>query len=104
MEMAAWHEYMASEVMGSGGAGLVLVEGAWQRLHAAPALDEGQVHVWRVHIPAALSFLSRFEEVLVDDELTRAQRYLRDQDRHRFIVGRGGVYDHAWRWRCACAG
>ncbi|QXD15524.1 4'-phosphopantetheinyl transferase superfamily protein [Rhodocaloribacter litoris] len=62
-------------------------ETAWQIPPADVGLDPGEVHVWRVSLagvpPPALA------RVLSPDERARADRFVYDVHRHRFVTARG---------------
>jgi 4'-phosphopantetheinyl transferase len=59
-----------------------------------------EVDVWRIHIPSYQSSVTRLVNLLQPDEIARANRYLQQKDRTRFIVSRGilrqiiGSYTH----------
>jgi len=54
-------------------------------------LNKDEVHVWCVHVAALAATIDLVEEHLSDAEWERANRYYFDQDRSRFIVGRGSL-------------
>ncbi|WP_184543411.1 4'-phosphopantetheinyl transferase family protein [Mucilaginibacter sp. FT3.2] len=53
-------------------------------------LDSG-VDVWRVHIPSNQSNIAGLQKLLQPDEVARANRYVHDRDRVRFIVSRAAL-------------
>lgn len=62
---------------------------AWEPAPPAPALDAGQVHVWRASLVATDDELARHHAVLSDEERSRAGRFRFDVHRNRFVAGRG---------------
>lgn len=59
---------------------------------AAPRLDRATVHVWRVRLDD-LRGLSELRGLLSDDERARADRFLHEEHRTRFVVA------HGWKRR-----
>ncbi len=55
---------------------------------AAYRLDAEQIDVWAVDLHAAPALLAHLETWLAADELARAQRFVFDRDRRRFVVAR----------------
>jgi 4'-phosphopantetheinyl transferase len=49
------------------------------------------VQVWRLRLPLANAIATRLASHLVPDETARAARFRREEDRQRFIAGRGGL-------------
>jgi 4'-phosphopantetheinyl transferase len=62
---------------------------AWRRSPEPPALDDGEVHVWRASLMAGEELIGRLGAVLADDEFRRAERFVFPRDRERFVVARG---------------
>lgn len=61
----------------------------WSLPPAELVLSGGEVHVWRVSLDQPTSYCQQLRETLSADEQTRAERFYFEQDRQRFIVGRG---------------
>jgi 4'-phosphopantetheinyl transferase len=61
----------------------------WEPPPPAPALDAGQVHVWRASLAATPGELAAHLAVLSDEERSRAGRFHFDVHRNRFVAGRG---------------
>jgi 4'-phosphopantetheinyl transferase len=75
--------------------------GIWQvPPHPHPVLAETFVHVWRARTPGQPADLASLEQVLTADERARAAAFRREEDRARFVLGRGllrvllGRYTH----------
>ncbi|GAA3987783.1 4'-phosphopantetheinyl transferase family protein [Mucilaginibacter dorajii] len=49
------------------------------------------VDVWRINIANQLTDMERFSTILQPDEVARANRYIQEKDRIRFIVSRAGL-------------
>jgi 4'-phosphopantetheinyl transferase len=56
---------------------------------ALPTLSEGEVHVWRADLDRAAVHLGRWTRNLCEDERRRAERFILERDRHRFVACRG---------------
>ncbi len=52
-------------------------------------LTSADVHVWRASLYLPLERVFALEQILAQDERQRADRFVRPEDRTRFIVGRG---------------
>jgi 4'-phosphopantetheinyl transferase len=52
-------------------------------------LAEGEVHVWRAFLDLPQPQIQELEQILADDERTRAQRFRFSKDRTHFIAARG---------------
>jgi 4'-phosphopantetheinyl transferase len=61
----------------------------WAAISTAPALNFGDVHVWRACLEVNDSQLETFREVLSSDEIVRSERSPLLQERNRFVAGRG---------------
>jgi len=59
---------------------------AWAEL---PTLAPGDVHLWWASLAVSASDVARFLQLLSLDERERAGRFLRDEHRENFLVGRG---------------
>jgi phosphopantetheinyl transferase len=60
----------------------------WQPSTDAPSWEDGAVHVWRVSLLRTDQALQSAAQILSADELARAQRFLFERDRSRFIACR----------------
>ncbi len=60
---------------------------------ARPSIEQYGVHLWRVHVPSAMSRLPRLRCLLSADECARANRFHFEHDRNRFAIGRGVLRD-----------
>lgn len=66
------------------------IDRAWTRDGARMEfLKAGQVHVWGASIPALVRQLPAFESVISADERARGEGYFHEDDRRRFVAGRG---------------
>jgi 4'-phosphopantetheinyl transferase len=61
---------------------------AWEKRASAPALAEGDVHLWRFKLDASEVLLERAARLLTDDERERAARFRFDVHRDRFVAAR----------------
>ena len=52
-------------------------------------LKSDEIHVWRASLDQSVSQFHRLRQILSMDERMRAERFHFEQDRKRFIVGRG---------------
>src|ERR1700720_3465290 len=52
-------------------------------------LAKGEVHVWRAFLDLPQPQIQALEQILADDERTRAQRFRFSKDRTHFIAARG---------------
>ncbi len=57
--------------------------------HKSFTLKSDEIHVWRASLNLLPIQTERLEQILSDDELKRAYRFIFKKDRIRFIVGRG---------------
>ncbi len=64
---------------------------SWSAPSQPPRLLEGEVHVWRFGLRARAERVDRLRGLLTPDELERADRFLRLEDRVRFVVARGAL-------------
>ncbi len=67
---------------------------AIHRWHQPPSrgtmiLPEGEIHVWRVDLDQLARHAEHWAQMLSPDEHSRAERFHLEQNRRRFIVGRG---------------
>jgi 4'-phosphopantetheinyl transferase len=61
----------------------------WEPPPAHANLLRDDVHVWCARLDQSLSSLERLTQTLSKDERLRAERFQFEQDRKRFIIGRG---------------
>ncbi|MBI3375939.1 MAG: 4'-phosphopantetheinyl transferase superfamily protein [Betaproteobacteria bacterium] len=61
----------------------------WGKPPAAPVQDAAEVHVWRASLDRTPEEIEAFRHLLSPDELRRAERFVFEVHRHRFIAGRG---------------
>ena len=52
-------------------------------------LSSGDVHIWHASLDCSASSVQKLEQIISEDERTRAARFHFQRDRGRFIVGRG---------------
>lgn len=52
-------------------------------------LRENEAHIWRSRLDLVESQINKFVKLLSEDEIERARRFRREQDRDRFIAARG---------------
>ena len=62
----------------------------WERLPGVPDLPENQVQIWRISLGQPVGDLSGYRSDLSADELSRADRFHFERDRHRYIIS------HKW--------
>ncbi len=65
------------------------LDGTWSPRPAALALSSNDIHVWRASLDQQPSRFNLLAQTLSADEKIRAERFYFEQDRKRFIVGRG---------------
>lgn len=65
----------------------------WSPGPAAPALAEGEVHLWRVCLTASDTALARFRERLGSEELGRVDRFIFPEHRRRSLIARVALRD-----------
>lgn len=65
----------------------------WERAPVNLVLSANNVHVWYTRLEQPLALVERLHDSLVDDERTRAARFVFDRDRRNFIVARGVLRD-----------
>jgi 4'-phosphopantetheinyl transferase len=61
----------------------------WRAPRCDSSLASDDVHVWRASLQQPAECVDELAQTLSRDELTRAERFRFEQDRRRFIVGRG---------------
>jgi|SRR5579862_4153432 len=70
----------------------------WITAVETPELPDNEVHIWRASLEMDSAALRRFEGQLADDERIRAERFIFDRDRDRFIAARGVLRDVLGRY------
>jgi 4'-phosphopantetheinyl transferase len=67
-----------------------------------PVVSSNATHVWRASLEIEPAALQRLKSTLAKNELERAERFIFDQDRNRFIAARGILRDVLARYlQCA---
>jgi 4'-phosphopantetheinyl transferase len=70
----------------------------WVSPVETPELPDDEVHIWRASLEIGSAAKQRFESQLADDEGIRAERFIFDRDRSRFIAARGVLRDVLGRY------
>jgi 4'-phosphopantetheinyl transferase len=74
----------------------------WPSPPETPELPENAIHVWRASQAIDSTALQRLQKTLADDERTRAERFIFERDRTRFVAARGILRDILGRYlQCA---
>ena len=68
---------------------MAIVESKWAAVPPTLCLPDDEIHLWRAALDHPAIHVERVAAVLSVDERNRAERFYFDQDRRRFIVGRG---------------
>ena len=68
-------------------------DSAWQSVSNVPPLGQRDIHIWRFSLVTDSVRMTAMRDTLDDYELRRADRFLFDKHRHRFVVGRARVRD-----------
>src|SRR5262249_1396986 len=66
-------------------------ESGWNPPPGHPEWPDGEVHVWRATLSLPASLVAGLEPILSADEQARARRFRFDDDRRRYLGGRGLV-------------
>jgi 4'-phosphopantetheinyl transferase len=61
----------------------------WKSPPAGYRIDSNAVHVWRAYFQPTLVSINKFEGSLSKEEIERAQRFIRQSDRERYIFAHG---------------
>jgi 4'-phosphopantetheinyl transferase len=61
----------------------------WQKALPNFAINNSEVHIWRINIGHNVNSIDQFKALLNPAELVRAGKYLQRKDHDRFIVSRG---------------
>jgi 4'-phosphopantetheinyl transferase len=61
----------------------------WENRPEELALNNGEVHIWRVWLDQSASFFYQVVRFLSEDDRARARRFRFGKDRARWIIGRG---------------
>jgi 4'-phosphopantetheinyl transferase len=56
-----------------------------------PALEPGEVHLWLTALDAGRPVVARCAQLLAPDEVARASRFHFEEDRNRYVIGRGSL-------------
>ncbi|HEY0069552.1 MAG TPA: 4'-phosphopantetheinyl transferase superfamily protein [Chloroflexia bacterium] len=70
----------------------------WSPGPAAPTLSGNAIHVWRASLNPPEDYLQRLARTLSEDERDRSGRFYFEEDRRRFIVGRGVLREMLGRY------
>jgi len=63
----------------------------WVESGLCPYHVDKQIDVWRINVTDNILYLESFNSILNASEQTRAEKYLRDAGRNRFIISRGAL-------------
>lgn len=61
----------------------------WSKSSGTPTLSNNEVHIWRAWLDAQPADYLHLREILSQDEIDRANRFVFPRDRDHFIVARG---------------
>jgi 4'-phosphopantetheinyl transferase len=61
----------------------------WRPLASVLTLPPGTVHIWQAALDQPAALVTQLEQLLSEDERTRAARFRFERDQRRFIVARG---------------
>lgn len=61
----------------------------WETFPANLPLSKKEVHIWRADLDLQIISIQKFHQTLSTDERARAERFRFEQDRKRFVIGRG---------------
>jgi 4'-phosphopantetheinyl transferase len=61
----------------------------WSSPRVTPELANNEIHIWRAFLPSDETTLGRFQSSLADEERARADRFVFERDRNRFVAARG---------------
>lgn len=70
-------------------AGQTSSDANWQFPPTGLSLARNEVHLWRATIDVPSPYLAGIWKILSADETVKANRFVFDRDRHRFVVARG---------------
>ena len=70
----------------------------WSPGPAAPILSGNAIHVWRASLNPSKDYLQQVARTLSEDEHDRSRRFYFEEDRRRFIVGRGALREVLGRY------
>jgi 4'-phosphopantetheinyl transferase len=65
----------------------------WLSPRAIPELADDHIHVWRASLTLDQATLRSLESTLADNERARAERFVFESDRDRFIAAHGFLHD-----------
>jgi 4'-phosphopantetheinyl transferase len=63
----------------------------WALPKSSPTLADAEVHLWRAALDQPEQVIEALSAHLADDERQRADRFVFERDRRKFIVGRGAL-------------
>jgi 4'-phosphopantetheinyl transferase len=64
-------------------------EPSWPDPPLYPALAADEVQVWRIALNPLINYVQKLQNLLASEEISRADRFRFEKDRHRFVVVRG---------------
>ncbi len=67
------------------------IKSYWKSPSSNPRIRTGEIHIWRILLDPSREKTSSNRRVLSQSENRRADRYIRDIDRFRFISGRSAI-------------
>ena len=80
---------LAQPQIGNAARSKLSIVGMWNLPPLELTLSKSDVHVWRANLDQPAGLIQQLAEILSADEVRRAERFYFEQDRVRFIVGRG---------------
>ena len=66
-----------------------MAEQQWQTFSLDANLSENTVHVWRADLRIPTAAVRYYQRYLIEEEITRAERFYFEKDRNHFIVAHG---------------
>jgi 4'-phosphopantetheinyl transferase len=69
----------------------MIANSPWTSPTSQPALPGGDVHLWRILLDQPEALVRQMSDLLSTEEASRANRFIPDVNRQRFIVGRGSL-------------
>lgn len=63
----------------------------WERATTGPALASDEIHLWRIDLKAFRPNICEFQQVLSEGEANRAARFIRSEDRDRYVIARAAM-------------
>ncbi len=71
---------------------------SWALNSGQLAFEDREIHVWRADLDCEQIGLHRFEETLAPNEKARADRFVFQQDRNRYVAARGALRELLGRY------